>query len=116
MKKQIFVFVLVTALLLSFSADPARADSRTRHRWEGVAIGLGAAIIGNALIHCYEPKYSSSMVFYDRPPVRYVPPPVYIQPSVKVIYYSPQTTCFQAKHARHHRHLRPRHTRGRRWW
>ncbi|MBW2196052.1 MAG: hypothetical protein JRF37_11025 [Deltaproteobacteria bacterium] len=53
MKKQISIFVLVTALLLLFSVDPVWAGSRARYRWEGVAIGLGAAIIGSALIHCY---------------------------------------------------------------
>ncbi|MBW2266259.1 MAG: hypothetical protein JRF28_08905 [Deltaproteobacteria bacterium] len=115
MKKQISIFVLVTALLLLFSVDPVWAGSRARYRWEGVAIGLGAAIIGSALIHCYEPQYSSSMVFYDRPPVRYVPPPVYVRPPVKVIYYSPQTIFFREKQTRHRRHWKPRHTRGRRW-
>ncbi len=115
MKKQISIFVLATTLLLLFSIDPVWAGSRARYRWEGVAIGLGAAIVGSALINCYEPQYSSSMVVCDGPEVRHAPPPVYVRPPVEVIYYSPRTICFREEYARHRRHWRPRHPQGRRW-
>ena len=52
-KKKIFIIMLTTILCLCFIATSARAGSKQRHRWEGVAIGLGAAIVGSALINHY---------------------------------------------------------------
>ena len=50
MKKIITVF-LVVIFFLSLAAPSAFAGSKQRHRWQGVAIGLGAAILGHALIN-----------------------------------------------------------------
>ncbi len=47
-KTLIILFSLI--LVVSFSI-PAFAGSKQRHRWQGVAIGLGAAILGNAIIN-----------------------------------------------------------------
>ena len=46
-------FVLITAMIFSLSllAPSAIAGSKQRHRWQGVAIGLGAAILGNAIFN-----------------------------------------------------------------
>ncbi len=67
-KKSVLVFAVVaTTALACFGASGADARSPQRYRWEGVAIGIGAALIGSALIH---PPY------YHRP----APPPFYRYP------------------------------------
>ncbi len=48
--------ILTAACLVVFASlalipNPSWAGSPQRHRWEGVAIGVGAAIIGSALIN-----------------------------------------------------------------
>ncbi|MBI9082010.1 MAG: hypothetical protein JEZ11_00350 [Desulfobacterales bacterium] len=52
MKKQL---TLITAMVLSLTilTPSAQAGSPQSHRWEGVAIGLGAAILGSALVDNY---------------------------------------------------------------
>lgn len=66
--------LLVPLMILVFGttllAPPALAGNKQRHRWEGVAIGVGAAILGHAIIqsHRAEPQH----------PVVYAPPqPIY---------------------------------------
>ncbi len=59
MKKPLTIglLTLLSALLL---APSAWAGAKQRHRWEGVAIGVGAAILGHALIqhhHAYAHPY-----------------------------------------------------------
>jgi hypothetical protein len=50
--------ILLTAMIffMSLWAGPAFAGSTERHRWEGVAIGLGAAILGSAIINNSRPE------------------------------------------------------------
>ena len=44
------IIVSVVLLSLCLVALPAQAGSKQQHRWEGVAIGVGAAVLGHALI------------------------------------------------------------------
>lgn len=73
MKKWI---VLLSIIGFIFSASSSFAGQKQRHRWEGVAMGLGAVILGNALInsndHCCPPP---RRVYYYPPPVVRCPPP-----------------------------------------
>lgn len=64
MKRLLVFAVVVTTALALLGASSADARSPQRYRWEGVAIGIGAALIGSALLH---PPY------YHRP----APPPFY---------------------------------------
>jgi hypothetical protein len=66
--------VTITCLAL-LSVSSAYAKSPQRYRWEGVAIGVGAAIIGSAL---FCPPY------HHRP----APPPFYHHPP-----YHPRPDC-----------------------
>jgi len=45
--------IILTALVLciAFIAPQAWAGSKQRHRWEGAAIGLGAAIVGSTILN-----------------------------------------------------------------
>ena len=49
--KKIITIIIAVLLVLSFSTPSAFAGSKQRHRWQGVAIGLGAAILGHAIIN-----------------------------------------------------------------
>ncbi|PIP35511.1 MAG: hypothetical protein COS92_02500 [Desulfobacterales bacterium CG07_land_8_20_14_0_80_52_14] len=75
-KKSFLTIILVSITCLAFlSVSSAYARSPQQYRWEGVAIGVGAAIIGSALLH---PPY------YHRPS----PPPFYHHPP-----YYPRPDC-----------------------
>jgi len=65
-KKTLLIFVLIALFSVSFLPASAQAGSTQRHRWEGVAIGIGAAILGSTLLHqhmndaYYEHPYDGS--------------------------------------------------------
>ena len=46
-----WIIPVVAIAVLTLAATPSWAGSKQQHRWEGVAIGIGAAILGSALIH-----------------------------------------------------------------
>jgi hypothetical protein len=48
--KKAAISLFVAAALLMLAASPASAGDKQRHRWEGVAIGVGAAILGHAIL------------------------------------------------------------------
>lgn len=75
--KKFLVILLTTILCFSFVVTSAWAGATQRHRWEGVAIGLGIAIVGNALLNdYYYPRPSPTVVYYSAPcVVRCCPPP-----------------------------------------
>ncbi len=50
-KKKVLIVMFITSLGISFAATSAWADSKHRYRREGIAIGVGAAIVGSALIN-----------------------------------------------------------------
>jgi hypothetical protein len=61
--KKIIILSIAMIFLLSLSVPSALAGSKQRYRWQGVAIGLGAAILGNTIINSNQ---------YDLPPERVV--------------------------------------------
>ncbi|MBF0099632.1 MAG: hypothetical protein HQK77_01860 [Desulfobacterales bacterium] len=50
MKKQIMIMITILSCVV-FVTSSAFAGSKQRHRWEGVAIGVGASILGAAIIN-----------------------------------------------------------------
>ena len=56
--KNVIIILLAVALSVCLFAPSAWAGNVQRNRWEGVAIGVGAAILGHALFNNY---------FYNRP-------------------------------------------------
>lgn len=58
------IFLLMLSIMLL--ANSAVAGSKQRHRWEGVAIGIGAALLGSALYH------------HNKSYTRYEPAPVHV--------------------------------------
>jgi hypothetical protein len=61
MKTKNGLIITATVLSISLAGASAWAGSKQQHRWEGVAIGVGAAIAVSALIHHHDP--------YHQPPV-----------------------------------------------
>jgi hypothetical protein len=63
--KRRFSLLLSAALLLVFIAPQAWAGSPQKHRWEGVGIGIGAAVLGGMLLnHTFGPGHHAH---YDSP-------------------------------------------------
>lgn len=76
MKKRDLSILLITALLcVSFLIPSAWAGSKQKHRWEGVAIGIGATILGCALFKQY---HDDTYYSHHKPAV--VPAPAYRHP------------------------------------
>jgi len=44
--KKAFIITVAAIICISFSVSPVFAGSKQRHRWEGVAIGVGATLLG----------------------------------------------------------------------
>ncbi len=68
--KTLFSILFVSILSLFLLIPSSWAGSKQRHRWEGVAIGVGAAILGNAILshHYYSPPRHARV--YHFPPHR----------------------------------------------
>lgn len=74
--KKIFISLFVAVCLVTFMRVPAFAGDKQRHRWEGVAIGVGAAILGHALLSsCMEPAPVRVTVIHKDRHHRACPPP-----------------------------------------
>ena len=74
--KKILIIATAVIFFLSLAAGPALAGSKERHRWEGVAIGVGAAILGSAIINSYQPervRVIERHTYHHPGPPRYIP-------------------------------------------
>ena len=66
-KRSLSLIVIISSLILVFTAGSASAGRAQHERWKGVAIGIGAAILGSAILN-------HNNYYYDREPERcYVP-------------------------------------------
>jgi hypothetical protein len=68
--KNLFILILATVFFFSFISSPAWAGSRQQYRWEGVAIGIGAAILGNAILNDIYSRPRTEPVYSYSPPPR----------------------------------------------
>jgi len=62
--------IITTALIFSVMilAQPALAGSKQRHIWQGVAIGAGAVLLGQSLLHKHRVEhYPSRVTVVERP-------------------------------------------------
>ncbi|KPJ78259.1 MAG: hypothetical protein AMJ54_04655 [Deltaproteobacteria bacterium SG8_13] len=66
--KPIISVVIGALLLVGIAAAPATAGSRERGRFEGFALGFGAAVLGHALIHQHHPAERYQAPVDRRPP------------------------------------------------
>ncbi|MEJ2039661.1 MAG: hypothetical protein P8X55_12130 [Desulfosarcinaceae bacterium] len=60
MKKKKYIVIMITAFFTVFAfSAPALAGSPQQHRWEGVAIGIGAVLLGKALFDASQRPYAA---------------------------------------------------------
>lgn len=64
------IILLAAVLSLCLAAPPAWAGNVQRNRWEGVAIGIGAAVLGHALFNNHFNRRPEPEVVYRHPPHR----------------------------------------------
>jgi hypothetical protein len=65
--KKLFILILTIIFFLSFAATSSYAGSKQRHRWQGVAIGVGAALLGNAILNsCRDYSPPERHVVYEK--------------------------------------------------
>ena len=66
LRKRFFI-PAVTLIGISLVASTAMAGSKQQHRWEGVAIGIGAAVLGHAIYQAHRSEASHTEVVYVTP-------------------------------------------------
>jgi hypothetical protein len=63
-KKRLISLVIVLFSIALF-ASSTMAGSKQRHRWEGVAIGVGAAILGHAIYQAHRAEHQPRVVYVE---------------------------------------------------
>ncbi len=66
--KHLLISLIVTLIAATLIASPAMAGSKQRHRWEGVAIGVGAAILGHAIYQAHKESSHPRVVYVEPEP------------------------------------------------
>ena len=79
-RKKLLISVIVATLCCFFAANSVWAGNVQRNRWEGVAIGIGAAILGSALINHHRHAQPPPAVVYHPPAPRHRPRAYYHKP------------------------------------
>ncbi len=71
-KNRFFIVLLVSLVSFGLVASPVWAGNVQRNRWEGVAIGAGAVILGKVLLdHLQHPGYDNRVYHHQPPPPKY---------------------------------------------
>ena len=70
--KKLFIGLTIAVFTIALVSSTAMAGSKQRHRWEGVAIGVGAAILGHAIYQSHKADLYPQTVYVEpNPPQRY---------------------------------------------
>ncbi len=87
-KRNIVIIMVVVIFCVSLMAPSAWAGPKQRHRWEGVAIGVGAYILGSALLN----QHVNARHYWPPEPVYpHAPPP----PPPEYCYTPPPRECWE---------------------
>ena len=71
MKSKKLMIILTVSLVCFFLIIPSSwAGAKQRHRWEGVAMGIGAAVLGHALYNHYHMYHAPAPVYHKPNPRR----------------------------------------------
>lgn len=73
--KKAGIISLMIIVLVSSSMSPALAGSKERYRWQGAAIGLGAAALGHAIYKNAQARHAPERVVVVEGPVYAAPCP-----------------------------------------
>ena len=71
-ERGLFVIIIVVVLCFSFPISSVWAGNVQRNRWEGVAIGVGAVVLGKMLWAHHRDWYHS---YWEKAPKYYTPAP-----------------------------------------
>ncbi len=63
--KMLFISLVIALVGSALVSSSALAGSKQRHRWEGVAIGVGAAILGHAIYHTHKAEQQPQVVYVE---------------------------------------------------
>ena len=66
--RKLLIGLFVALLAIAIVSTPALAGSKQRHRWEGVAIGVGAAILGHAIYQAHKEESRAQVVYVEPEP------------------------------------------------
>lgn len=76
--KKIAISLIAALTCVSLLTVPAWAGSKQRHRWEGIAVGIGAVLLGTALLNSHKNIAAEETASYHVPmshcAPRYCPP------------------------------------------
>jgi len=79
--KKLMISLIAILVCVSLLTAPALAGAKQQHRWEGLAIGVGAALLGSALLNSHNNSHNNAVgnetASYETPvppPPRYCPP------------------------------------------
>lgn len=77
--KKTGIISLMIIIIVSFSMSPVLAGSKQRYRWQGAAIGLGAAALGHVIYKNAQARHAPErVVVVERPAYASpCPPPCY---------------------------------------
>jgi hypothetical protein len=114
--KKLVVAALIVPLALLGAARPAKAGSKAGAILTGVAVGIGAALILDAITS--PPVAAAPPVVYQPAPVVVAPPPpVVVTPPPRVVYRPAPVIVHAPRHVAHPPHGKPHHgDHGRRHW
>jgi hypothetical protein len=73
MKKTVMAS-LAMIFFMSLFVNPVFAGSKQRYQWQGVAMGLGAAILGSAIINSCSAPEPVTVIRHEPYPCSYSPP------------------------------------------
>ena len=60
--KMLLISLVIVLFEITLVSSTALAGSKQRHRWEGVAIGVGAAILGHAIYQTHKAEQQPQVV------------------------------------------------------
>lgn len=88
--KKVSIIMTISLVCILLITPSSWAGEAQRHRWEGVAIGIGAAFLGHALLNQHYANYSPAPVYHKPPPQRprghWEYKKVWVQPTYKKVW------------------------------
>ena len=66
--KKLLIALIVAVFVVTLVSTAVSAGSTQRHRWEGVAIGVGAAVLGHAIYKAHKADQGPQVVYVEPDP------------------------------------------------
>jgi hypothetical protein len=63
--KKLLISLVIALVAVALVHSSALAGSKQRHRWEGIAIGVGAAILGHAIYQSHQAAHQPQVVYVE---------------------------------------------------